>query len=51
MKNITYSHLIKTEDGKSKRSWCTKYIAHDEIAKKLRTEPKIHTSLAKNIAN
>lgn len=42
IKNTRYSHLIKTDDGTSKRVECTKYIAHDEIAKGLPTEPKIH---------
>lgn len=41
MNNLKYSHLIKDEDGKSKRTECTKYVAHYELSRKAATEPQL----------
>lgn len=48
VKQTKYSHIIKGEDGKSKRVYCTKYVAHDEQAKGMCTEPKIHYGIVED---
>lgn len=51
MKNTWYSHIIKTDDGKSKRVECSKYIAHYEEVNKIGTEPEIHNGTLEDKEN
>lgn len=44
MNNLKYNHTIKTDDGKSSTTVCSKYIAHYENAEGLGTRPELSKS-------